>query len=158
MSQGMNRVMLVGNLGADPELRYTDAGKPYLRLRLATSEAWIDKKTNELQERTEWHTVKVWGNRAEALARFLTKGTTIVVDGQLQTHSYEKEGQKHYSTEVMARDVFLTGRRSNAAAAAVAGAVADADDAPLSGPALARPPNGAPPRAESEALAQDIPF
>ncbi|MEJ7731870.1 MAG: single-stranded DNA-binding protein [Polyangiaceae bacterium] len=156
MSTGMNKVMLLGNLGADPELRFTQKGQPVLHMRLATSESWIDKNTKEVQERTEWHNVTVWGNRGEALSRFLTKGDCIIVDGHLETRSYDKEGQKHYSTDVVAREVFLTGRRT---------AVAPADEVPTLGEGAAPAPglvstngkkkNGK--KGEAE-LASDIPF
>jgi single-strand DNA-binding protein len=114
MSDGMNRVILLGNLGTEPELRYTPAGVAVMSLRLATNETWRDKN-KELQERTEWHTVVVWGNRAEALSRLLTKGTALLVEGTLRTSTYEKDGQTRYRTEVHARDVFFAGRRGMSA-------------------------------------------
>ena len=147
MSQGMNKVMLLGNLGADPELRYTAKGQPVLSISLATNESWVDKNTKEVQERVEWHRVTVWGNRGEALSRFLSKGDCVVVDGHLETHSYEKDGVKHYRTEVVARDVFLTGRRPMAT-----------PSAEVSAPrARTTEQNGAAPRPEPE-LAEDIAF
>jgi single-strand DNA-binding protein len=114
MSDGMNRVMLLGNLGTDPELRYTQAGVAVLSMRLATTETYVDKN-KERQERTEWHTVVVWGARGEALAKILAKGSSILVEGGLRTQSYEKDGQKRSKTEVHARDLFLTGRRGTQA-------------------------------------------
>jgi single-strand DNA-binding protein len=114
MSDGMNKVILLGNLGGDPELRYTAAGVAVLSMRLATNERFVDKN-REVQERTEWHTVVVWGNRAEALARLLVKGQGLLVEGGLRTSSYEKDGQKRYKTEVHARDVVITGKRANGA-------------------------------------------
>jgi single-strand DNA-binding protein len=113
MSDGMNRVILLGNLGADPELRYTTAGVAVLNVRLATNESYVDRN-KEPQERTEWHTVVVWGNRAEGLSRVLTKGAGVLIEGTLRTSSYEKDGQKRYRTEVHARDVFFTGKRGAA--------------------------------------------
>lgn len=114
MGQGMNRVTLVGNLGADPELKYFDGGTKVLKLRLATNDAWRDKE-GVLQERTEWHYVKVFGSRAEALSRFLRKGERLVVEGYLHTSSFEKDGVRKWHTEVVARDVILAGgpRRSD---------------------------------------------
>ncbi|MCB9588717.1 MAG: single-stranded DNA-binding protein [Polyangiaceae bacterium] len=109
MAEGLNRVMLLGNLGADPELRMTGGGQAVLKLRLATSETYLDKNRVR-QERTEWHSVVVWGKRGEALGKFLTKGTRIFVEGSLRTSSYEVEGQKRYRTEVVAREVILAGR------------------------------------------------
>jgi single-strand DNA-binding protein len=111
MSDGMNKVILFGNLGSDPELRYTANGTAVLSLRIATNESFLDKN-REVQERTEWHTVVVWGTRAEALAKTLTKGAGLLVEGGLRTSSYEKEGVKRYRTEVHAREICLSGRRS----------------------------------------------
>lgn len=109
MAEGLNRVMLLGNLGADPELRMTGGGQAVLKLRLATSESYLDKNRVR-QERTEWHSVVVWGKRGEALSKFLTKGSRLFVEGSLRTSSYEVEGQKRYRTEVIAREVILAGR------------------------------------------------
>lgn len=111
MSDGLNRVMLLGNLGADPELRSTNGGDSVLRLRIATSERYLDRN-KAWQERTEWHSVIVWGKRAEALHRILTKGSTIFVEGSLRTSSYDdKDGVKRYKTEVNAKEIILAGGR-----------------------------------------------
>lgn len=110
MSDGMNKVILLGNVGANPELRYTTAGVPVLSLRLATNESYLDKN-KEPQGRTEWHTVVVWGARAEGLARVLTRGAGVLVEGTLRTSSYEKDGQKRYRTEVHAREICFAGKR-----------------------------------------------
>ena len=91
MAEGLNRVMLLGNLGADPELRVTPGGQAILKLRLATTETYLDK-SNTRQERTEWHSITMWGKRGEALAKFLKKGERLFVDGSLCTSSYEKNG------------------------------------------------------------------
>jgi single-strand DNA-binding protein len=109
MAEGLNRVMLLGNLGQDPELRMTSGGQAVLKLRLATSETYLDRNKVR-QERTEWHSVVVWGKRAEALSKFLTKGSRIFVEGGIRTSSYEdKEGQKRYRTEVVASNIILSG-------------------------------------------------
>jgi len=109
MAEGLNRVMLLGNLGQDPELRMTSGGQAVLKLRLATSETYLDRNKVR-QERTEWHSVVVWGKRAEALSKFLTKGSRIFVEGGIRTSSYEdKEGQKRYRTEVVANNIILSG-------------------------------------------------
>jgi single-strand DNA-binding protein len=109
MAEGLNRVMLLGNLGADPELRVTPGGQAVLKLRLATNESYLDRN-NVRQERTEWHRVTIWGRRAEALGKLLTKGDSLFIEGRLQTSSYEKNGEKRYSTEVVANNVILSGR------------------------------------------------
>ena len=137
----MNKVILFGNLGSDPELRYTANGTAVLSLRIATNESFLDKN-KEVQERTEWHTVVVWGTRAEALARTLTKGTGLLVEGGLRTSSYEKEGVKRYRTEVHAREICLSGRRP-----APQPALAEDD-------VLARPPST--PRPEEETPARPL--
>jgi single-strand DNA-binding protein len=111
----MNRVMLLGNLGADPELRFGQGpDTAVLKLRLATTESYFDRRTNERKERTDWHNVVVFGKRGEALQKILQKGATIFVEGRLQTGSYEKDGQKHYRTDVVATNVILTGRGGGA--------------------------------------------
>ncbi len=128
MSDGINRVTLLGNLGADPELRQTQGGA-VLNLRLATTETWLDKN-KEKQERTDWHSVTLWGKRGEALAGILRKGSQLLVEGRLSTSSYEKDGQKRYKTEVVASNVVLCGgkpRTGDGAPAASGGFGADDD-------------------------------
>ncbi|MEZ4224196.1 MAG: single-stranded DNA-binding protein [Polyangiaceae bacterium] len=109
MAEGLNRVMLLGNLGADPELRMTSGGQAVLKMRLATSETYFDRNRVK-QERTEWHNVVVWGKRAEALGKFLTKGSRLFVEGGLRTSSYEdRDGNKRYRTEIVANNIILAG-------------------------------------------------
>jgi len=108
MAEGLNRVMLLGNLGEDPELRMTSGGQAILKLRLATTERYKDR-SEQWQERTEWHSVTVWGRRGEALAKLLSKGSRVFVEGSLRTSSYEKDGTKRYKTEVNASNVILGG-------------------------------------------------
>jgi single-strand DNA-binding protein len=110
MAEGLNKVMLLGNLGADPELKVTPSGQAILKLRLATTETYLDK-SNTRQERTEWHSVTVWGKRGEALAKILAKGSSIFVEGGIRTSSYEKDGEKRYRTEIVANNIILAGRR-----------------------------------------------
>jgi single-strand DNA-binding protein len=111
MADGLNRVMLLGNLGADPELRSTSGGQSVLKFRLATSESYLDRNRTR-QERTEWHNVVVWGKRAEALAKILNKGSRLFVEGSLRTSSYEdREGNKRYKTEITALNILLCGGR-----------------------------------------------
>ena len=107
---GVNAVTLLGNLGQDPELKMIAGGQAVLNLRIATTESYLDKN-NVRQERTDWHTVTVWGKRAEALAKLLHKGAQVYIEGRLQTRSYEKNGEKRYATDVVANKVILTGRR-----------------------------------------------
>lgn len=107
MAEGLNKVILIGNVGTDPELRFTQNGQAILRLRLATSESYVDRN-KERQERTEWHTVIVWGNRAEALNKIITKGRELCIEGRLQTRQWEdKDGGKRSTTEVVATNVVL---------------------------------------------------
>lgn len=110
VSEGLNRVMLFGNLGADPELRYTQGGQAVLHLRIATTESYLDKDKVR-RERTDWHNVCIWGRRGEALSRILSKGSTILVEGSLRTSSYDdRDGNKRYKTEVIANNVILGGK------------------------------------------------
>jgi single-strand DNA-binding protein len=105
----INKVILIGNLGADPELKYTPSSRALCNLRIATTEVFKDK-SGVKQERTEWHRVTVWGDQAENCSKYLAKGRSVYVEGKLQTRSYDKEGQKHYATDVVAdRVVFLGG-------------------------------------------------
>jgi single-strand DNA-binding protein len=105
----INKVILIGNLGADPELKYTPSSRPLCNLRVATTEVFKDK-AGVKQEKTEWHRVTVWGDQAENCSKYLSKGRSVYIEGKLQTRTYEKEGQKHYATDVVAdRVVFLGG-------------------------------------------------
>src|SRR5258708_7631456 len=110
MAEGLNRVMLLGNLGADPELRFTQGGQAVLNMRLATTESYLDKDKVR-RERTDWHSVVVWGKRGEALAKILAKGSSLFVEGSIRTSSYDdREGNKRYKTEIIANNILLTGR------------------------------------------------
>jgi single-strand DNA-binding protein len=101
----INEVTLIGNLGADPDARFTASGEAVTELRLATSEGWTDKK-GEKQEHTEWHRIIVWGKAAENCAKYLKKGSRVYVKGSIRTRSYDdKEGNKRYVTEIKAFDV-----------------------------------------------------
>ncbi|NLE47010.1 MAG: single-stranded DNA-binding protein [Sandaracinaceae bacterium] len=111
MAEGLNRVMLIGNLGADPELRYTQGNQPVLSMRLATTESF-NNRAGERQERTEWHAVTLWGKRAEALSKFLAKGERIFVEGRIQYRQWEdRDGNKRWSTDIVASNVILLGGR-----------------------------------------------
>jgi single-strand DNA-binding protein len=144
VADGLNKVMLLGNLGADPELRVTQSGQSVLKLRLATSATYLDKDRVR-QERVEWHSVIVWGKRSEALSRFLLKGSRLFVEGELRTSSYDPAdgGPKRYRTEVNASNIILAGggqRRDNSNR--------DNDE----------PANRELPAGDDEAYSDDIPF
>lgn len=108
----VNKVILIGNLGADPELRSTSTGTPVCEMRVATNESWRDKQ-GEQQERTEWHRIVVWGRQAESVAKYLSKGRSVYVEGRLQTREWtDREGQRRFTTEIIASSVvFLGGGR-----------------------------------------------
>ena len=110
---GINKVILVGNLGQDPDVKYTAGGAAVTTLSLATSESWKDKDTGMDQEKTEWHRVVLWRRLAEIAGEYLKKGSKIYVEGQLQTRKWEQEGQTRYTTEIVAREIqFLDSKGS----------------------------------------------
>lgn len=110
----MNRVIIVGNLGQDPALRHTQGGDAVANFTLATNESWTDK-AGQKQEKTEWHRVVVWGKQAENCAKHLAKGRQVLVEGSLQTRSWDKDGVTQYTTEIKARDVKFLSAGSGAA-------------------------------------------
>ncbi|NMZ77528.1 single-stranded DNA-binding protein [Pseudomonas nitroreducens] len=101
MSRGVNKVILVGNVGGDPETRYMPNGNAVTNVTLATSESWKDKQTGQQQERTEWHRVVFFGRLAEIVAEYVRKGSPIYVEGSLRTREWEKDGVKRYTTEIV---------------------------------------------------------
>ena len=107
---GVNKAIILGHLGRDPELRYLQNGQPVCKLNIATSRRYTNKQ-NESVEETEWHRVSVWGKQAEHCNNFLTKGRQVYVEGRLRTSSYDKDGQKHYTTEIVADTVQFIGGR-----------------------------------------------
>lgn len=108
--RGVNRVMLLGNVGQDPVVRYLANGDAVCNLSVATSEHWKDKATGKKQERTEWHKIVVFGKLAEICGEYVKKGTMVYVEGSLRTRSWEKEGVKQYTTEIVAREVQIVSR------------------------------------------------
>ena len=106
----VNSVFIVGHLGADPEVKYMPNNRAVCNLSVATSEQWKDKQSGEKKEKTEWHRVTCFGEQAENCGKYLAKGRLVAVQGKLQTRSYEKDGQKHYATDIIAdRITFLGG-------------------------------------------------
>lgn len=134
MARGINKVILIGNCGNDPEQRFTASGSAVTRVSVATSENWKDKNTGERQERTEWHRVVFFGRLAEIANDYLRKGSKVYIEGALRTSSYEKEGQKHYSTEIIANEMQMLDSRGGAEQGAPAGGgMADRGQAPAPG-------------------------
>ncbi|MDG2306178.1 MAG: single-stranded DNA-binding protein [Candidatus Binatia bacterium] len=108
----VNKAIIVGNLGADPELRFTPSGRPVANFSVATSSVWKDKASGEKKEDTQWHRIVVWGPQGENCSKYLKKGGQVYVEGEIRTSSYEKDGVKRYSTEIVARDVRFLGGKS----------------------------------------------
>jgi single-strand DNA-binding protein len=110
MARGINKVILVGNLGNDPEVRYTTSGTAIASLSIATSESWTDKQSGEKQERTEWHRVKMFGRLAEIAGEYLKKGRQVYIEGSLRTDKYtDKSGVEKYSTDIIASEMQMLG-------------------------------------------------
>jgi len=128
----LNKVFLIGNLGADPELRYTANGNAVANFRIATTEKWKDRD-DQMQERTEWHRIVVWGKTAEHCGEYLRKGRSVHVEGKIQTREWEdKEGNKRWTTEVVAdRVTFLGGRDDNSGASREPPPPTQDDDVPF---------------------------
>ena len=117
MAGGVNKVILIGNLGADPELRYTPGGQPVANFRIATSDTWLDKQ-GQKQERTEWHRIVAWGKLAELCGEYLAKGRQVFIEGKLQTRQWDdRDGNKRYTTEIVAREITFLGTRGEGAPA-----------------------------------------
>jgi single-strand DNA-binding protein len=159
---GVNKVILIGNLGRDPEVRYTPSGQAVANFTVATNESWTDKG-GQKQERTEWHRVVVWGKSAENCGEYLSKGRQVYVEGRLQTREWtNKEGAKQYTTEIVANPVggvvFLAGggeRGGQGRGMSGRGGAAPADDFGQPPPSLDESPMGAAPKTTGE---DDIPF
>ncbi|KPK40122.1 MAG: single-stranded DNA-binding protein [Gammaproteobacteria bacterium SG8_47] len=116
MARGVNKVILIGNLGADPEVRYMPSGGAVANVRLATSEQWKDKQTGETQERTEWHRVVFYGRLAEIAGEYLRKGSKIYAEGRLQTRKWQdNQGMDRYTTEIVANEMQMLDSRGGTA-------------------------------------------
>ncbi len=150
MARGVNKVILIGNLGRDPETRYTQAGAQVTHFSVATNESWRDKQTGEQQERTEWHNVVCFSRLAEIAGEYLAKGRTVYIEGSLRTSSWEKDGQTRYRTEIIASEMQMLGGRDQDSGGP------PRDDAPGRGAeATAQAPGGEP---FEEDFDDDIPF
>ncbi|MFT3789579.1 MAG: single-stranded DNA-binding protein [Rudaea sp.] len=162
MARGINKVILVGNLGADPETRYMPSGNAVTSIRIATSESWKDKQTGEQQERTEWHRVEFFGRLAEIAGEYLKKGRQVYVEGRLRTDEYEKDGIKRYSTKIVADEMqMLGGREGGGSEGGGYGGGAQRERGPARGPqsAPASAPRSSPaPMPADNFDDDDIPF
>ena len=122
MARGVNKVILVGNLGRDPEVRYSANGAAVANVTIATTEQWKDRNSGENQERTEWHRVVFWGRLAEVVGEYLKKGSQVYVEGKLQTRKWQDQsGQDKYTTEVVASDMQMLGGRGGGGGSAPSG-------------------------------------
>jgi single-strand DNA-binding protein len=160
MARGINKVILVGNLGADPETRAMPSGSTVANLRIATSESWRDKQTGEQQERTEWHRVALFGRLAEVAAEYLKKGSQVYIEGSLRTRKWtDKQGQERYSTEIIGNDMQMLGGRAGGGGGAGSGGGASAGERAggAAPPAYAEESSGGG-SARGEDFDDDIPF
>ena len=153
MARGVNKVTLIGNLGNDPEVRYSGNGNAVANVSLATAESWRDKDSGEQQERTEWHRVVFFGRLAEIVSEYLHKGSQIYVEGRLQTNKWqEKEGNDRYTTQIVANEMQMLGGRG--------GTSNNKEPAPESDDTVDSSPKKSEPIAKSPAddFDEDIPF
>jgi single-strand DNA-binding protein len=128
MSRGLNKVMVIGHLGRDPEMRYTPSGRPVTSFSVVTTRAWTSAE-GERHEESEWFNVVAWGNLAEICNQYLTKGQQVYVEGRLQTRGWEDEqGKKHYRTELVASEMIVLGERRNNISAPTAPSTTEAPD------------------------------
>jgi single-strand DNA-binding protein len=159
MARGVNKVILVGNLGADPETRSMPSGMTVTNIRIATSESWKDKASGAQQERTEWHSIALFGRLGEIAAEYLRKGSQVFVEGKLRTRKWQdKQGNDRFTTEIIADNMQMLGGRAGGAGAA-GGAAGGADR----GSAAAAPPRddydqSPAPAGGKEEFDDDIPF
>ena len=160
MARGVNKVILLGNLGADPETRYTAGGSAVTNIRMATTDSWRDKQSGEQQERTEWHRVVFFGRLAEIAAEYLRKGSQCYVEGQIRTNKWQgQDGQDRYTTEIIASNMQLLGGRGGSAGGAPArGRDEDSGPAWPAGRSSAGTPSPAPRGGPSDDFDDDIPF
>ena len=160
MARGINKAILIGNLGNDPDIRYTASGTAIANISLATAESWRDKNSGEQQERTEWHRIVFFGRLAEIVGEYLRKGSQIYVEGRIQTRKWQdKEGNDRYSTEVVASEMQMLGGRGGAGAPMNTDSQARAPEARNAAPPPDKPASGARPgAAPADDFDDDIPF
>ena len=158
MARGINKVILIGNLGADPETRAMPSGTTVANLRVATSESWRDKQTGEQQERTEWHRVALFGRLAEIAGEYLRKGSQVYIEGSLRTRKWQdKQGNERYSTEIVGNELQMLGGRGGAAGAGGApGESVSRSSGPA--PSYAEESGGGSSSPRGEEFDDDIPF
>jgi single-strand DNA-binding protein len=139
----VNKVILIGNLGRDPEIKYTSGGQAVTNLRIATSRSWTDKQSGQRKEETEWHRVEVWGKQAETCSQYLTKGRQVFVEGRIKTDKFQDKqtGQDRYSTKIVAEDVRFIGG-GNGQRAGAPGGPGGPRPAPGAGDDMGGPPPG----------------
>lgn len=121
MARGINKVILVGNLGRDPETRYMPSGGAVTNVSIATSKSWRDRDSGEQKERTEWHRVVFFNRLAEIANEYLKRGSKVYVEGELRTREWEREGQKHYTTEIVANEMQMLDSRGEGGMGAMGG-------------------------------------
>ena len=156
MARGVNKVILIGSLGRDPEVRYMPSGAAVANVRMATNESWRDRQTGEQQERTEWHSVVFFGKLGEIVGEYLRKGSQVYVEGRLQTRKWQdREGNDRYTTEIVASEMQMLGGRGGGSSN-----VAYDQEAPAERPASPGPAKAAPASSGSGAddFDDDIPF
>ena len=155
---GVNKVILIGNLGANPEVRYTAGGQPVANLRLATTEKWVNKN-GEKSEITEWHRVVAWGKLAETCGQYLQKGKQIYVEGKIRTRQWQdQQGQKRYTTEIVCSNLVMLGRAGDRPEAMEEPATIPADEMPATVPDLEGPTANVPDLEGPTANDDDLPF
>jgi single-strand DNA-binding protein len=159
MARGVNKVILIGNLGKDPEVRYFPSGDAVCNVSLATTDGWTDKTSGEKKEKTEWHNLVFTRKLAEIAGQYLKKGSKVYVDGRLQYREYEKEGQKRYITEIIVNDMQMLDGRPGSASMGEGGAPERRYEKPAGrGAAGASAPASAMPAEEPPFEDDDIPF
>src|SRR5262245_22432525 len=161
MARGVNKVIIVGNLGADPETRAMPSGSTVANLRIATTENWKDRQSGEQQERTEWHRVALFGRLAEVAAEYLRKGSQVYIEGSLRTRKWQdKQGNERYTTEIVANDMQMLGGRGGGGGERSGGGGYGRDSAPPRDAEYAEPsaPSGGGGGGRGEDFDDDIPF